>query len=784
MRDRTRRPAARGGRPPLGAALLVLGLGPGAGNAAPLPAPQPQPIELPARAQLPFALETRLSLRGADLLLLDLDGDGAPELVTWGTDPDTLARAFVLASRLEGAVTRPLKQWNFTAGRGGLAGTADLLPDDGRQELLLWHEEEGRLHLQADGLRPGPEGARIETLWRSEGVPIPVPAASDGPRLRMHGSGRLDAALDLWVALPVAGFGLAPRGPLFFAADGRLRRHAAAAPNATLTAIADLDGHGRPELFLATHATCNGQQLPGEDDCHSYWRVLDADGRRLIDIEAGGPFSEAQTLPLRVAGQASRVLALRFGGEEDGLLRVYTADGALLRERRLSAALWRSLVIDWDRDGSDELLLGLTDGRLLLLDRELEPLADWRFAAAVGPLAAVDLRRRGRSDLLLAVGNQLGLFDQELRPLALWDGELLYSHQLKQIAGGWVDANGRGFVGLSRALPAASALLELVPTAGAQAGGGVPGRLLLGLGLVGGLVGGLALGYGLRALRRGRGAPVAADPTAAPGVEHWRALRDQLRAFRHSAAARGQLTSLTSTLRNSRGESAARYGPRLREEAAAFQARTLPLLQQIGALAAGGPWDALRNRAFRNDCELIAAFAAGLDAEHPPAASALAAAEEAARAISAGLWSLARQVDARLAVPPERFLGLLLSHFAAAGLPLRLDIGGDWQDGAPIANPDEADQLFALLGPFYRERLRDQPGSLCLRAWREPTQLLVACRDELVPAPTAADLEGIGATALAAQLHCGLRCHRGEIQLAFAVATGDERARGAAAADS
>jgi hypothetical protein len=755
------KPAAHGARRSLGAALLVLALRSGPGSAGPLPVP----VALPAREQLPLTLETRLSLNGPELLVLDLDGDGEPELVTCGTNPDTLARAFVLASRIEGCVSHPIKQWNFVAGQGGLAGTADLLPDDGREELLLWRLEGAQLYLWADGMRPGPDGERIETLWRSEAVPLPPAAPRGEARLRMHGSGRLDAAADLWVALPVAGFALAPRGPLLFAADGRLRRHAAAAPNAYCTGIADLDGDGRPELFLATHATCNGQQLPGEDDCHSYWRVLDGDGRRLLDIEAGGPFSEAQTRPLRAAGQATRIAALRFGGEEDGLLRVYGADAALLRERRLAAALWRCLVLDWDGDGSDELLLGLADGRLLLLDRELEVRGDWSFTAAVGPLAAVDLRRRGRPDLLLAVGNQLALFDQELRPLALWDGELRYSHQLKQVAVGWVDAQGRGLVGLSRGLPAASVLLELVPAATPAAGRRAGQRLLL-LAAAGGLAGGFALAYGLRALRRRRAALRAAPPTA----EHWHALRDQLRAFGHSETARRQLQRLTALLRNSRGDSAAQYLPRLRAEAAAFRAQTWPLLQQIGALADGGPWDATRSRAFRASGERLAALAAALAAEAPPTAAALAAAEEAARAIGAALGSLSRQVDAQLAVSPERFLGLLLGRLAGGGLPLRLELGGDWQGTAPIADPDAAEQLIDALGRFYRERLRHQPGGLSVRAWQDHDQLLVACRDELVPAPTAADLEGSGAAALAAQLQCGLRCHEGEIQLAFAVA--------------
>ncbi len=760
----------------LGVALLLLALVPHRVTSE----PAPLPVGLPARDSLPLTLETCLALRGSELFVLDLDGDGAPELVTCGAGPDTLSHSFVLASRLEGSVSRPLKQWNFVAGQGGLAGTADLLAGDGRQELLFWIRDEGGFRLRADALRLGPGGLRTETLWRSEAIPVPTAGAGAEFAPQMHGSGRLDAAADLWVALPVAGFGLAPRGPLLLDAQGRLRRHAAAAPNVYITALADLDGDGRPELFLGTHATCNGQRLPGEDDCHSYWRVIDADARRLLDVEAGGAFSEAQTQPMRIAGQAPAIAALLLGEGEHCPLRIYAADGRLLRERSLPAALWRSLVVDWDRDGSDELLLGLTDGRLLLLDRDLQLLADWRFAAAVGPLAAVDLRGRGRPDLLIAVGNRLGLFDQTLAPLALWDGELLYSHQLPQQATGWVSAEGRRFVAMSRGQPGASLLLELLPGAAAQARG-EPARWLLALIAA---VAGLAIGSLAGSLWLKRGGSAAGAATAA---ECWRPLRDQLRGFRHSAAARGQLDSLIFALRNSQGErdTAARYFPRLRAAAAAFRLQTLPILRQIGDLAAAGAWDKLRCRAFQADAERLAQLASVLAPDRLPPANELAAAERAARAISAGIEALHLQVDARLAVPPAAFIGLLLTRFAAVGLSLRLDLAGDWRDEAPVANPDEADQLFVLLGQLFRQRARGGAGVLLLQARREPTQLLVACRDDLAgSAPGAADLERLGIAAAAARLHCGLRCQDGGVQLAFILAEGPERSRQVAASDS
>jgi len=772
MGKQLRNTATAGARRRLRTAMLLLGLLPGIARAE----PAPTLVTLPPRAALPYTLQTCQILRGDELLVLDLDGDGAPELVTYGTDPDTLSRDFVLASRLDGRVTRPLKQWNFVADRGGLAGTADLDPSDGREELLLWSCADGGLHFRADGLRSGPAGVEVRTLWRSEAVPLPK-AAAGAPIPRLHRSGRLDVAADLCVTLPIAGFELVPRGPLLFGADGRLRRHAAAAPNVLITALADLDGDGRPELFLGTHATCNGQVLPGEDDCHSYWRVLDARGNRLLDVEAAGSFSEAHTYPLRTAGQAPRVAAVLFGVDGRCPVRVYAADGALLRERSLPAALWRSLVIDWDRDGSDELLLGLTDGRLLLLDRELALLADWRFAAAVGPLAAVDLRERGRPDLLLAVGNQLALCDQSLRPLALWDGELLYSHQLPQRASGWISAEGLSFVGLSRGLPAASVLLELVSAAPSLAGRGLWDWLLPLLALAAGI----AIGIGLWAAWPRRQAAAAAPATA----EHWRALRDQLRGFRHSAAARGQLESLIFALRNSQGEAAARYYPRLRDEAAAFQAQTLPILQQIASLAAAGPWEAPHGRAFAAESERLAHFAADLASQPPPPASTLAAAERAARAIRAEVDALRHEVDARLALSPAQFLGLLLTRFAAAGLPLLLELRGDWQDEAPIANPDEADQLFGRVAQLFAERRDRARASLTLRAQRDPTHLLVGCRDDAAGAPPGpADLERLGISALAARLHCGLRCHEGEVLLAFTLAAPRKRTRRAAAVDS
>jgi hypothetical protein len=252
-----------------------------------------------------------------------------------------------------------------------------------------------------------------------------------------------------------------------------------------------------------------------------------------------------------------------------------------------------------------------------------------------------------------------------------------------------------------------------------------------------------------------------------------------LRAFRHSAAARGQLDRLHATLRSCRGEFADRHLPGLGEQLAAFRSDALPLLTQIATLASRAGLGGMTGRALLADAKRLGRLAAGLEREPEPAR--LAAAERAIRAIDAELRALQQLVDAQLAAPLAEVIGSLVARFAESGLCPQLELAGEWTDGARIADPDDADALFAALARFYAPAAGEAAPVLRLRAERRPDQLVVSCRREGAAPPAMSALEEAGIAALAGRLHRGLRCRGEDVQLAFMLeAAPRRRARGAA----
>jgi len=275
-------------------------------------------------------------------------------------------------------------------------------------------------------------------------------------------------------------------------------------------------------------------------------------------------------------------------------------------------------------------------------------------------------------------------------------------------------------------------------------------------------------------------APVAVGspaPAAGPG---WLALRDALRDFRTGGPCRVQLVSLARALRNCQTEDALCFLPRLLELATSFRAHTLPQLSAIAALAASEAWPTERARRFASDGAQLGRLADDLVPGARPSCALLTAAEDSLRMLTAELRALQQQVDAVIAGSTEQLPAQLSQAFAGRGLRALLILEGDWQRPALLANPDEFAAMLDLLARFHRERLRGQAPRLRLRAQLEADQLFLASRDQATgPAPAEKDLERFGLRALAARLHCGLRCRAGEVQLAFPLAARSATAAGA-----
>lgn len=269
--------------------------------------------------------------------------------------------------------------------------------------------------------------------------------------------------------------------------------------------------------------------------------------------------------------------------------------------------------------------------------------------------------------------------------------------------------------------------------------------------------------------------PREASPAtaASPAITapEWLALRDALREFRAGGRSRIQFVSLARALRNCQMEDAERFLPRLQELTTSFRTHTLPQLVEIAALAAREAWPADRAQRLASDAEQLGRLADRLPAGDRPPRARLVAAEDSLRVLTAELRALQQRVDAAIAGSTEQVPAQLSQAFGVRGLRALLILEGDWQRPALLANPDEFAAMIDLLARFHRERLRGQPPLLRVRVQLATDRLFLASRDQATgPAPAEMDLERLGLRALAARLHCGLRCRAGEVQLTFPLA--------------
>jgi len=480
--------------------------------------------------------------------LAQLYGDAAPELLGFDREGFGEGQSSVLVYQTEPPQGAKF-QWNFPLNQGGLAGAGDL-DGDGDDELIFWRYDERRqrLRYQVERLRPTESGtlARDTLLVCAE-----LPAAHESlkrdrlPRSPAEGS-ILDAEQRLIVTASADfNWRVAPRAILVYDFAGALRETIRVPNNVFALRFADLDADGRRDIFLGGYASDNGDSCIRGTDSHSYWRVIDLDGRDLLSVEAGGPATMAVTQPLRPGPGLPPLVLASLGESGADELRLYDAKGTLLGLRRLPHAMTgMPLVLDRDGDGAEEFLVGLTDGTLLLFDahlREREPL---EFPAAVQPLRAHDLRGDPRPEIFLRVGDQLVVTDAALKVRAVWSGSLTGRlRNPQQQTAAWHTPAGEPRFAAVGLVGRELGFLRLEPN-----------RRPIWAALCGGLLGSLLLlaaaaitvlwqrnrrlearhGAWRAACRRAREVP----PTSAAGGERaqvaWSLLAEQLRHFAHS----------------------------------------------------------------------------------------------------------------------------------------------------------------------------------------------------------------------------------------------------------
>lgn len=311
--------------------------------------------------------------------VLDLTGDGVPEIIYWDQTPEGVVALSVLGVAVKGdAVEREV------------LGT------------VSWDVSES--------VRPGGH-------WAGDAL---VRAAFD-----LDGNGSRESLL-----LSVStGLGLKPRGVWrcnWEAGDVGWQLPTGATPTGS-SALADLDGDGAEELIIGLESPGNGAAAGEWDDGHAYVVAIDREGNVLWWRELGGYSIHVDVALADLDGDGSVDVVTAVKGHSEASAERFGVqvwrggDGILIAEEYFGSSI-NAIAARRCPEGG-RIFAGAGDGRLMRLRLEgafleiegvidcRDPVLHLRWAAFEPPLA-------GGALFAVMGGGTVALFDERLRPLA------------------------------------------------------------------------------------------------------------------------------------------------------------------------------------------------------------------------------------------------------------------------------------------------------------------------------------------------------------------------------
>ncbi len=188
--------------------------------------------------------------------------------------------------------------------------------------------------------------------------------------------------------------------------------------------IEDIDNDQKKEIVFGTFASANGAVVNEIDDSHTWVIALGYDGKLRWKKRMHEHFSRAEIwagdldnnndikiVVCEVSGSADR--------REPNMLSILDArNGETKKYIRIGEKFTGMRVFDLNRDGKKEIITSNTDGKLRSFDKDLELISEKLFETGIFIIDCIDFDNNGTNEILLTTNNsKIVILDEKLNVL-------------------------------------------------------------------------------------------------------------------------------------------------------------------------------------------------------------------------------------------------------------------------------------------------------------------------------------------------------------------------------